>query len=107
MAPTLGRPGVVVGCDAQGDYLVEFDPKDLAPSRRKGGKGEDEGKGKGKGEEEEEEEEEGARKGSVFFGSATPRLPVSFYYPPQALRLVSGGEPTLGARVRVRLIVIA
>ncbi len=85
MAPTLGRRGEVVSCDGEGDFLVRFEPQ--------------EAKEKGR---EKEEEESGARKGSVFFGSAMPRLPVSFYYPPQALRLVSGGEPTQGARVRVR-----
>lgn len=86
MAPTLGREGEVLGCDVQGGYLVRFAPL--------GGGGEE-------GEKEEEGEgEDGARKGSLFFGGATPRLAVSFHYPPQALQLVSGGEPTVGARVR-------
>lgn len=78
MAPTLGRQGEVLKCDAQGDFLVRF-----------------EGKGEG-------------GTGSAFFGGGSSggggggAVPVSFYYPPQALRLVGGGEPAMGARVRVR-----
>lgn len=92
MAPTVGREGMVLSCDAHGDYLVQFEPswEEKGPE------------GKGDAVEENEDEEKGSSSSVFKFGGEKRRLSVSFYYPPQALRLVSGGEPTKGARVRVR-----
>ena len=75
MLPTVGAAGEVVKCDAQGDYLVQF--------------------------ELDSDKTEAPASAAAAASSGPPRLPVTFYYPPQALQLVRGGEPAMNARVRV------
>lgn len=95
MVPTIGQLGVVVGCDRHGDFLVKFE---LDADKAEAGAGLGVGVGMGKAGL-------AASASSLVSGLLAPpppRLPVSFYYPPQALQLVGGAEPAMNARVRVR-----